>query len=200
VDTFQRNLETRSWETWKPYTAKKGERPKAIAKRFGTSAARLAEHNQFRLKRGKFARTQTILVPVKKRGEVTAEKLLPTTTRHVVQRGDTLFGVALRYGVSVAQLTRANPKLGSHLKVGQVVRLPLNASAARETDATQPAGSKSPPRKTAKPLRYTVKRGDSLSVIAQRFDLSLAEIKAMNPDFRKTSTVRAGQTLVVRKP
>ncbi|HEY0663604.1 MAG TPA: transglycosylase SLT domain-containing protein, partial [Thiobacillaceae bacterium] len=96
VDTFQRNLETRSWETWKPYTAKKGERPKSIAERFGVSAARLAEHNQFHLKRGKFARTQTILVPVKKRVEAASEKPLSPTTRHVVQRGDTLFGVALR--------------------------------------------------------------------------------------------------------
>jgi membrane-bound lytic murein transglycosylase D len=200
VDTFQRNLETRSWESWKPYTAKKGERPNSIAKRFGTSAARLAEHNQFHLKRGKFARTQTILVPVKKRGEAVVEKPLSSTNRHVAQRGDTLFGVALRYGVSVAQLTAANPKLGTHLKVGQVVRIPLTGSAARETDAIQSAEPKAAPRKTAKPLRYTVKRGDNLSAIAQRFDLSLTEIKAMNPDFRKTSTLRTGQTLIVRQP
>ena len=200
VDTFQRNLETRSWESWKPYTAKKGERPKSIAKRFGVSAARLAEHNQFHLKRGKFARTQTILVPVKKRVEAASEKPLSPTTRHLVQRGDTLFGVALRYGVSVPQLTAANPKLGTHLKVGQTVRLPSNASAGRE-DPIQSAGLKAPPRKTAQPLRYTVKSGDSLSTIARRFDLSLAEIKALNPDdFRKTSTVRTGQTVVVRKP
>ncbi len=200
VDTFQRNLETRSWETWKPYTAKKGERPKSIAERFGTSAARLAEHNQLHLKRGKFARTQTILVPVKKRVEAAAEKPLSSTTRHVVQRGDTLFGVALRYGVSVPQLTAANPKLGTHLKVGQVVKLPSNASAGRE-DPIQSAGLSAPRRKTAQPLRYTVKSGDNLSTIARRFDLSLAEIKALNPDdFRKTSTVRAGQTVIVRKP
>ncbi len=46
ADTFQRNLETGSWDTWQPYTAQKGERPEAIAKRFDVSLARLEEHNQ----------------------------------------------------------------------------------------------------------------------------------------------------------
>src|SRR5512139_3303566 len=59
VDTFQRNLKTGSWDTWKPYTVKKGERPGAVAKRLKVSVARLEEHNQFHLKRGKFVRAQT---------------------------------------------------------------------------------------------------------------------------------------------
>ena len=200
VDTFQRNLSAGTWETWKPYVAKKGERPATIAKRLGVSASRLAEHNQFHLKRGKFARNQTILVPVKGRDAVAAERPTSPTTRHVVQRGDTLFGVAMRYGVSVSQLTAANPKLGTHLKLGEVVRLPLVASAAQAdaTESVRPAKAGS--RKAAQPLRYTVRRGDNLSAIARRFDLSLAEIRALNPGFHKTSAVRTGQTLVVRKP
>lgn len=185
VDTFQRNLETGSWEKWKPYRAKKGERPTAIAKRLGVSVARLAEHNQFHLKRGKFVRAQTILVPEKGRGA--AEKPSAPTTRHVVQRGDTLYGVAMRYGLSVSQLTAANPGLGSQIKVGQNIRLPSNGSAIRDSDAIQP-------------VRYTVKRGDNLSVIAQRFKVRLTDIKAWNPQFRKSSAVHAGQTIVVGKP
>jgi len=198
VDTFQRNLSDGVWETWKPYVAKKGEHPTAIAKRLGVSPARLAEHNQFQLRRGKFARNQTILVPVKGRG-ATAERPTSPATRHVVQRGDTLFGLAMRYGVSVSQLSAANPKLGTYLKVGEVVRLPSDASAAK-ADAAEPARAREAGRKAAPPLRYTVKQGDNLSAIARRFDLSLAEIRALNPVFRKTSTVRTGQTLVVRKP
>jgi membrane-bound lytic murein transglycosylase D len=200
VDTFQRNLETGSWDTWKPYKARKGERPNAIAKRFGVSVSRLAEHNQFHLKRGKFVRAQTILVPERKRDVAAVEKPWSRTTRHLVQRGDTLSGVALRYDLSVAQLTRANPKLGTQLKVGQIVHLPLNESAARGTDQIQPARLKAGTRTSSKRFRYTVRRGDNLSAIAQRHDVSLADIKAWNPGFRKTSTVRAGQKIIIRKP
>jgi membrane-bound lytic murein transglycosylase D len=199
VDTFQKNLSAGTWETWKPYVAKKGERPATLAKRLGVSASRLAEHNQFHLKRGKFVRNQTILVPVKKRDVQQAERPTTSASRHLVQRGDTLYSVAMRYGVSVSQLTASNPKLSTHLKVGEVVRLPTDASAAKD-DAAESARPQAGSRKPARPLRYTVKRGDTLGVIARRFDLSLAEIRALNPGFRKTSAVRTGQTLVVRKP
>jgi membrane-bound lytic murein transglycosylase D len=200
VDTFQRNLEAGSWETWKPYTVKKGERPRTIAQRLGVSIARLREHNQFHLKRGKFVRAQTILVPVKGRGVAAAEKPSSPATRHVVQRGDTLFGVALRYGLSIAQLSEANPKLGTRLKAGQIIRLPLNESAARETAAIQPARHKDNTRKSTQPVRYTVKRGDNLNAIAQRFEISLADLKAWNPGVKKANDIRAGQTIVVKKP
>lgn len=201
VDTFQRNLEAGSWETWKPYTVKKGERPRTIAQRLGVSIARLMEHNQFHLKRGKFVRAQTILVPVKGRGVAAAGKSSSPATRHVVQRGDTLFGVALRYGLSIAQLTEANPKLDTRLKAGQIIRLPLTASAApRETAAIQPARYRDDIRKSAQPVRYTVKRGDNLNAIAERFEISLADLKAWNPGVKKANDIRAGQTIVVKKP
>jgi membrane-bound lytic murein transglycosylase D len=54
--------------------------------------------------------------------------------------------------------------------------------------------------KPSKPARYTVKRGDTLSAISQRFDISLADLRMWNPGFKKRSTVRAGQTVIVRKP
>src|SRR5574340_1037398 len=199
VDAFQRNLETGSWDTWKPYAVKKGERPGSIAKRFDVSVARLEEHNQFHLKRGKFVHAQTILVPVKG-GGVAAAGLSSPASRHVVRRGETLFGVARRYGLSVAQLTAANPKLGSRLKAGQVVRLPSNEANIRGADAIQPAALKASTRKSDQPARYTVKRGDNLNTIAQRFDVSLADIKAWNPGFSKARSIHAGQTVIVSKP
>ena len=205
ADTFQRNLETGSWDSWQPYTAQKGERPEAIAKRFGVSLARLAEHNQFHLKRGKLVSAQTILVPVRGRGMVAASRDMPapaeaSLTRHEVQKGDTLFSVARRYGLSVAELSQANPSLNGSLKAGQILRLPLSAQASAEAEAIQPASFKVSLRKPAQPVRYTVKRGDTLHAIAQRFDISLADIRSLNPDFRKHSAIHAGQRVVVSKP
>lgn len=127
-DKFQRNLETGNWDTWQPYTAQKGERAAAIARRFNVSLARLEEHNQLDLKKGKLVRAQTILVPVKGPAEAHNDLSARTLTRHEVRRGDTLFS------------------------------------------------------------------------IAQRFDISLADIKAWNPAIRNSGMIRAGQTVVVRKP
>jgi membrane-bound lytic murein transglycosylase D len=204
ADAFQRNLETGEWDTWKPYTAKKGERPAAIAKRFGISLARLEEYNSFTLKRGKLARAQTILVPVKRRGGVAAQNdmlaLAAAPTRHQVQRGDTLSSVALRYGLGMAALKAANPQLGTRIKAGQTIHLPLKATAASETGAIQPASFRAGARKPARTVHYTVRRGDTLHAIAKRFALSLADIKALNPSFTKRGTIRAGQRIIVGKP
>jgi len=204
ADKFQRNLESASWDSWQPYAAQKGERPEAIAKRFDVSLARLEEHNQFQLKRGKLVRAQTILVPVRGRGVAAAQSDAAATTasasRHQVERGDTLFGVARRYSLSVAQLTQANPGLDGGLKAGQTLRLPLNEQAARQPEAVRHVAFNPLPGKPAGPVHYTVKRGDSLHAIAQRFDVSLADLKTWNPVFGNDSVIRAGQQIVIERP
>lgn len=146
--TFQRNLKTGSWDTWRQYAARKGERPKAIAKRFKISLARLEEHNQLHTKNGKLVRAQTILVPDDGR-------------RAVAARNGPLAPVA-----------------------GPIQPIALTARIS----------------KAAEQVRYTVKRGDTLHAIARRFAIGLADLKAWNPVFRKSNTVRVGQRVIVQNP
>ncbi len=108
------------------------------------------------------------------------------------KRGDTLFSVARRYGLSVAELSQANPNLNGSLKAGQILRLPLSAQASAEAEAIQPASFKVSLRKPAQPVRYTVKRGDTLHAIAQRFDISLADIQVVESRFQE-DTARSAQ-------
>lgn len=163
ADTFQRNLEAGNWDTWQPYAAQKGERPAAVAKRFGISLARLEEHNQLHTRKGRLVRAQTILVPVRGRGVGVAQNdrlaSAAAPTQHMLQHGDPLLG-----------------------------------------DAIHPTSLEVSVRKPAQPARYTVERGDTLHAIAQRFAISLADIKAWNPVFRKSSKIRTGQMVVVRSP
>ncbi len=200
TDTFQRNLETGDWDSWKPYTAKKGERPEAIAKRFGASVDRLLEHNPVSLKRGKLLRTQTILVPVNRRGGNAPETHGSSAFQHVVQRGDTLFGIARRYGMTVTELNTANPGLTKRLKPGQIIRLTSNENADHDAPSIQPVSLESGTEKPVGPTHYTVQRGDTLLKIAQRYDVSLADIRAWNPVLDRSGIVRAGQTVVVNQP
>lgn len=144
---FQRNLKTGSWDTWRTYAAKKGERAKAIAKRFKISLARLEEHNQLQTRKGKLVRAQTILVPDNGGG-----------------------AIAARNG-------------------------PRNPAA----ESIKPIALKARSNAVS-PARYTVKRGDTLHAIARRFAVGLADLKAWNPVFQKTSLVRVGQSLVVQEP
>jgi membrane-bound lytic murein transglycosylase D len=203
ADAFQRNLETGNWDSWQPYTAKRGDRPETIAKRFGISVERLLEHNPIPLKRGKLQRAQTILVPVNRhggsaQGTHASGAQVSDTGRHVVQRGDTLFSIARRYGLSIGQLNAANPERVSRLQPGQIIRLTLNEPASSETRTIQPVSFNAGVGKP--PALYTVRRGDTLFDIAQRFDIDLAEIKAWNPVLDRRGTIRAGQTVVVDQP
>jgi membrane-bound lytic murein transglycosylase D len=104
------------------------------------------------LKRGKLLRAQTILVPVKGRGQV-----------------------------------------------AQPIRLPPGEPANSKADAIRPVNFEAGAGISAKPVRYTVKRGDTLFSIARRFDINLNDIKIWNPALRKGNNIRAGQTVVVGK-
>jgi membrane-bound lytic murein transglycosylase D len=203
ADKFQRNLESGTWDSWQPQTVKKGERPEAIARRFDVSIDRLKEHNQFHLKRGKLVRDQTILVPIKGRGVVAspspaAVAVATDSNTHQVGRGDTLFSVARRYGTTVTQLIQANPNLDSSIRPGQVLLLPASENITSKPAAIRHVAFKPGVREPVKPTRYTVKRGDTLHAIADRFDVTLAELKAWNRAFRKSSSIRPGQAIVVR--
>ncbi len=92
---------------------------------------------------------------------------------HTMQRGETLSHVAQRYGTSVRELARINGLTNtSRVQVGQRIRLPGPAAQPRR---------ETPPEDGV----YTVRPGDSLSLIAARFDTSvraLVEYNDLDPD------------------
>lgn len=96
---------------------------------------------------------------------------------HEVQRGDTWYGIAQRYGVPPRELAAANPGVDpERIRIGQVLRIPLAAEAA-------PSRS------------HRVGPGDTLWGIARRYDVSVEDIRRAN---RMTDDrVRLNQTLVI---
>lgn len=109
--------------------------------------------------------------------------------RHVVQPGETLFRIALKYGLSVDALARANGITNTALVyVGQVLVIPSG------TPQTQPQQQPAAPQTTS--ISYTVQPGDTLNRIAQRFNLTWRQLMDAN-GLTDPNRITVGQRLVI---
>jgi LysM repeat protein len=91
-------------------------------------------------------------------------------TEHTVVRGDTFYGLAQRYGVTSGEIARANPGVdATRLQVGQKLIIPAPSTAAPAVRGTEPAAG-----------MYVVKRGDTLTRIAQQHGITVEALKEMN--------------------
>ncbi|SDS01216.1 membrane-bound lytic murein transglycosylase D [Mucilaginibacter mallensis] len=105
---------------------------------------------------------------------------------HKVKRGETLSDIADRYGVDVQDLKNWN-----HLHHKPAVGQKLKLSGDKEDAAASP-------KETHNYITYKVKRGDTLSVIAAKFDgASVEHIKSLNG--LKHGQLQPGMTLKISK-
>lgn len=130
------------------------------------------------------------------------ENVAPVST-YTVERGDSLWSIAKKHGLSVAEVAKANSiSTGTVLKPGRKLIIPGKPGAAKEPVAS--AALSLPAEKTAmaprptngEAMTHTVQVGESLGVIARKFQVSVGELAAAN-NITDPSKVRAGQTLVI---
>ena len=114
---------------------------------------------------------------------------------YVVQPGDTLYRIGLRYGVSWIDIMQANNLSGSIIYSGQQLLIPLNEPAPAPTPppADDPPTAEPPPSETT---TYTVQPGDILNRIAQRFGVTVSALVSANNLFNP-SLIYAGQVLII---
>ncbi len=109
----------------------------------------------------------------------------PTTgTQHMIRRGETLSGIAQRYGTTVDALLQANRQIKNPnlIYAGQTLTIPRNTSAPNQTRGQAES-------------QYVVRQGDTLSEIAARNGIDLGRLIKANTQIQNPNRIYPGQVI-----
>ncbi|WP_238138583.1 N-acetylmuramoyl-L-alanine amidase [Aeromonas salmonicida] len=129
------------------------------------------------------AAVQETGAPVSNVGDYDKSRML----RHVVKRGESLSRLAERHGVSQSTLVEINQLRSRDIQIGQTIYIPLqgqsrSAAPVRSDDKSQM-------------IRHVVKRGESLSRLAEKNGVSQARLVEINK--LKSRDIQVGQVLYI---
>ena len=150
------------------YTVKSGDSLWSIAKKYNISVEELKLANN--LTNNLLNIGQKLIIP-SKQTQTTADDY----DIYIVKSGDSLYSIAQRYGVSVNDLIEANNLSTTNLKIGDQLLIPK--------------------QKESNYITYKVKQGDSLYQIAQKYGITVNEIK--NTNNLTSNLLQIGETLLI---
>lgn len=186
-----------------------------VARRYGVSVAQIKKWNGLRsnkLKRGQSLKintykkvrveqpeseetetaeavvAETTPAPEKRRQETSTTTAPRKTekprnaTSHKVVRGETLASIAEQYGVTIANLRDWNDLKSDNIMAGQT----LVVDAKKAKKKTEPAA----------PTTHTVKAGENLSSIADKYGVTVADLRDWND--LKSDNIRVGDKLKLK--
>ncbi|MEE4329503.1 MAG: LysM peptidoglycan-binding domain-containing protein [Wenzhouxiangella sp.] len=181
---------------WREIRVQRGDTLSELAQRYSTDVASLQAANNLRGDRLMIGqRLRLPSAPARVPDPAYAEgyrelaslqeRLLPTRRfQPQVRPGESLWVIARQYGVSVRDLQRWNRLSGSNLiRPGQSLVIHMDQGGLSGHQSSR---------------QYTVRRGDSLWLIARRHQVRLSDLLRWN-DLAEDSVLRPGQTLTIRE-
>ncbi|MCD6293166.1 MAG: LysM peptidoglycan-binding domain-containing protein [Deltaproteobacteria bacterium] len=198
--------------TFRKHRIRPGDTLSTIARRYHTGIEQIKELNGLRSCRIRAGRDLLIPVRVSGRGVVVFDRQIypsgsPSTlaysssgsgvsgkkTRYRVRKGDSLWKIARRYHVRVADLQRWNG-LGRRtaIKPGQMLKLSSRSSVKNTRRRVVKTARKKKVRKKV----VTLRKGDNLWRISRRYKVSIADLERWN-NLRAKAILQPGQRLVL---
>ncbi len=188
------------------YTVKSGDTLMKIARKFGTSADAIQKINSIKnpaaLKIGQTLRlpggggSTTAKTPAPAEPTGTSAGKVPTAGVYIAKKGETIYSIAKRHGVSENQLLSFNNiKSAKSLREGQSLKIPgkyVSNPEYYKDKEKEKAGPSLPPGWR----QHEVKKGESLSSIASKYDITRSELQHANK-LSATANIHEGDTLSV---
>jgi LysM repeat protein len=167
------------------HVVQRGENLTRIAARYGTTVRAIMQANG--LSNPNFIWVgQRLVIPSGGGGSVGSGGGSGTT--HVVQRGETLYSIARRYGTSVSAIVSANGlRNANYIWAGQRLRIPAGGGGGSSR-----GGGSLPSGGTV----HVVQRGETLAGIAYRYGTTVAAIASAN-GLRNPNFIWVGQRLSI---
>ncbi|OAD92336.1 hypothetical protein A7A78_08755 [Aequorivita soesokkakensis] len=157
---------------FRQHKVKKKETLYGIAQLYNVSVDEIKKLNKDLYSRG-LKKGENLLIPAKGNNSETngsnTETTLPGTQKYTVQAKETKFGIARKFGISIAELEDLNPNLGESLKLGSVLIVPdktVIENAEIDDENFQ---------------YYEVKPKEGFYRLKAKFGLSEEEVIALNP-------------------
>ena len=173
---------------WVRHKIKSGETLSEISQKYRTTTALIKNVNKIRgtqIRAGKY-----LMIPTATRSlntytmsknsrisKIQNTKRKGNKQTHIVRSGQSLWSISRKYGVSTAALAKWNGMAPiDTLRVGQKLVIWSSKSPTIQRVSLTETG----PNPGLHALRYTVRKGDSLSRIADRFNIRVSDIKRWN--------------------
>ncbi|MGI3746299.1 MAG: LysM peptidoglycan-binding domain-containing protein [Janthinobacterium lividum] len=201
------NMKPEELVDWQQYRVRPGDSLASIASRYKVSTSTLKDINK--LSGNQVKRGQALTIPVQPGmqyampvfEEVAEVDEKPARTRsYRVKKGDNLVQIARINKVDVKDLQHWNKLSGQNLKVGQTLVMQDNSKPAKASSRAVAKADNSARGEDAgkKSMQYKIQKGDSMYLVAKRFNVEMQHLKRWNP--RSGQALKPGQTLTVYLP
>ena len=170
------------------YKIKSGETLGGIANRHGVSVSNLRRWNNLNRRSKIIAGKKLKIYKANKNGAISSSGV------HTVTRGDTIYSIAKQYKISSKQIMAlndiSNPK---KIQIGQKLKL-SNRVAKTSSSKTK---AKTKPITNGKTVKYKLKSGESLYLVAKKYGVSTKELMAWN-NIKNPRRLRPGKILIIK--
>lgn len=186
-------------ETPKNHTISAGETLNSIAQKYAIKLSKLIELNpNVDAKRLKIGTVLKLIADTEMKQQQNFNVELEE--KHWVVAGETLGEIAQKYGISLVELERLNPDIEPNkLKIGTPLIVKKSATIISEKAAENFNNNLETTTKITEVKTHKIKKGETLKVIAKKYQLSIQQLQALNPKVEprklKIGTVLALNTI-----